>query len=130
MVIKKKPRLTPKQRKDRLNFAISHQHWTVDDWKRAIWTDKTKINRFGSDRQYWAYKKVGENDLVDREVKETLKFDGGSLMMWGCITWDRPGYATRINGRMNSDLYLTILKKELQQSLEFYSLDSSNIIFQ
>ena len=31
---------------------------------------------------------------------------------------------------MDGDLYLTILKKELQQSLEFYDLDPSNIIFQ
>ena len=51
-------------------------------------------------------------------------------MMWRCITWDEPGYATRIDGRMDGDLYLTILKEELQQSLEFYSLDLFNIIFQ
>ena len=50
-------------------------------------------------------------------------------MMWGCITWDGPEYATRIDERMDGDFYLTILKKELQQSLEFYSLDLSNIIF-
>ena len=31
---------------------------------------------------------------------------------------------------MDGDLYLTILKEELQQSLEFYDLDPSNIIFQ
>ena len=31
---------------------------------------------------------------------------------------------------MDSDLYLTILKEELQQSLEFYGLDLSDIIFQ
>ena len=51
-------------------------------------------------------------------------------MMWGCITWDGPGYATRIDERMDGDLYLTILKEELQQSLEFYDLNPSNIIFQ
>ena len=31
---------------------------------------------------------------------------------------------------MDGDLYLTILKEELQQSLEFYDLDPSDIIFQ
>ena len=31
---------------------------------------------------------------------------------------------------MDGDLYLTILKEKLQQSLKFYSLDSSDIIFQ
>ena len=75
------------------------------------------------------WKKAGEG-LSDRLVEGTLKYGGGSLMMWGCITWDGPGYATRIDGRMDGDLYLTILKEELQQSLEFYDLDPSDIIFQ
>ena len=49
LVKKKKQKLTQKQMKDRLDFAIAHQHWTVDDWKRVIWSDETKINRIGSD---------------------------------------------------------------------------------
>ena len=51
-------------------------------------------------------------------------------MMWGCMAWEGIGYATKINGRMDADLYLQILKDELQDSLEFYGLNSSNIIFQ
>ena len=58
------------------------------------------------------WKKSGES-LSDRLVEETLKYGGGSLMMWKCITWDGPGYATRIDGRIDGDLYLTILKEEL-----------------
>ena len=59
------------------------------------------------------WKKAGEG-LSDRLVEGTLKYGDGSLMMWGCIIWDGPGYATRIDGRMDGDLYLTILKEELQ----------------
>ena len=32
-----------------LEFAQHHENWTVDDWKRVLWSDKTKINRIGSD---------------------------------------------------------------------------------
>ena len=32
----KKPKLTPKQKKARLNFAKSHESWTLDDWKRVL----------------------------------------------------------------------------------------------
>ena len=74
------------------------------------------------------WKKAGEG-LSDRLVEGTLKYGGGSLMIWGCIIWDRPAYATRIDGRIDGDLYLTILKEELQQSLEFYGLNLSDIIF-
>ena len=68
--------------------------------------------------------------LNNRLVEGTLKFAGGSLMMWGCMAWEGIGYATKINGRMDADLYLQILKDELQDSLEFYGLNPSNIILQ
>lgn len=53
---KKKPKLTLKQKRDRLNFAIAHRNWTVADWNKVIWSDETKINRFGSDGRKWAWK--------------------------------------------------------------------------
>jgi transposase len=46
---KKKPFLSKRHRKERLDFAIKHQHYTVEDWKHHIFSDETKINRFGSD---------------------------------------------------------------------------------
>ena len=63
-------------RRERLDFAISHKYWTVDDWKRVVWSDKTKIK--------WAWKKAGEGHS-DRIVEGTVKFGSGSLMMWGCM---------------------------------------------
>ena len=44
-----RPFLSKKHRKERMEFAIAHKDWTVEDWKRVIWSDETKINRFGSD---------------------------------------------------------------------------------
>ena len=34
------------------------------------------------------------------------------------MTWERVGYAAKINGRIDSDLYLQILKDELHNFLE------------
>ena len=73
--------LTSRHRRNRLDFAIAHQDWTLDDWKRVIWSDETKINRFQSDGRQWIWKGPGEGVLVDREVQGTIKFGGGSLMM-------------------------------------------------
>ena len=49
IVKQKRPRLSAKHVHARLAFALKHQHWTFDDWKRVIWSDETKINRLGSD---------------------------------------------------------------------------------
>ncbi|KAG1390386.1 hypothetical protein G6F59_015223 [Rhizopus arrhizus] len=35
--------------------AKRYQHWTIEDWRRVIWSDETKINRFNSDGRAWAW---------------------------------------------------------------------------
>ena len=39
-----------------------------------------------------------------------MKFGGGSEILWGCMLWDGPGYASRIDGRMDGDLFIHILR--------------------
>jgi transposase len=125
----KRPFLSAKHRKARLDFAYAHKDWTIEDWKKVVWSDETKINRLGSDGCKWVWKRPGER-LNDRLVEGTLKFGGGSLMMWGCMTWQGVGYAAKIDGRMDGDLYLQILKDDLLNTLQYYGLNPSNIIFQ
>ena len=124
-----KPFLSKRHRKERMDFAIAHKDWTVEDWKRVIWSDESKINRFGSDGRKWAWKKPGES-LSDRLVEGKLKFGGGSLMMWGCFCWHGVGYACKIDGKMDKELYCKNLEDDLQKSIEYYGLDRDNIIFQ
>ncbi|KIK19102.1 hypothetical protein PISMIDRAFT_37266, partial [Pisolithus microcarpus 441] len=56
-------------------------------------------------------KREGEG-LIPREIKGTVKFGGGSLMVWGCIGW---------NG---------ILREGLLQSMEESGIPADEIIFQ
>ena len=121
MAKQKWPFLSVKHHKEHMDFAIAYKDWTLEDWKKVIWFDKTKINYLGSDGRKWAWKKSGER-LSDRLVEGTLKFGGGSLMMWGCICWQGPGYATKIDRRMDGDLCLSILKEELQETFRYYNL--------
>ena len=86
-VIKRKcPFLSAKHCKARLDYAHAHKDWTVEDWKRVVWSDKTKINCLGSDGCKWVWKRLGEG-LSDRLIEGTVKFGGGFVMIWGCMTW-------------------------------------------
>ena len=67
-----------------LAFAFKYQNWTVEDWKRVIWSDEIKINRIGLDGKQWVWKQVGQG-LIDHEVQDTVKFGGGNIMVWGCM---------------------------------------------
>ncbi|KAG1316844.1 hypothetical protein G6F62_013245 [Rhizopus arrhizus] len=111
----KKPLLTAKHMKRRLAWAKKYQNWTTDDWQRVVFSDKQK-STFG--------------DLTDHIVV-TIKHGGSSLMMWGCMTYEGPGYACQIyDGTMNSDLYQHILDTTLRETMEYYDMDWSTAYFQ
>src|SRR5271156_374847 len=129
VVKKKKPFLSKRHRKARMDFALAHQHWTVEDWKVVVWSDETKINRLGSDGRKWVWKLPGET-LNDRLVEGTLKFGGGSLTMWGCMAWEGVGDACKIDGKMDADLYVQILDEDLQESLQDFNKSPQDAIFQ
>ncbi|KAG1167300.1 hypothetical protein G6F71_009557 [Rhizopus microsporus] len=91
-----KPLLTAKHRKARLQFAKRYQHWTIEDWRRVIWSDETKINRFNSDGRAWAWVRDGSS-LQPKQVKQTVKHGGGSVMVWSAISVAGPGRTSKDN---------------------------------
>ncbi|KAG1136935.1 hypothetical protein G6F37_013629 [Rhizopus arrhizus] len=116
--------------KRRLAWAKKYQNWTTDDWRRVLFSDETKVNIWGSDgcKYYWS--RPGD-PLKPHHIDVTVKHGGGSLMMWGCMTYEGPGYACQIyDGTMNSDLYQHILDTTLRETMEYYDMDWSTVYFQ
>src|SRR6266481_8023375 len=114
VVKKKRSLLSTRHRKERMDFAIRHKNWTLEDWKWLVWSDETTTNHLGSYSRKWAWTGAGEA-LSDRLVEGADKFGGGSVMVWGGILWDGPGYACKGDGRMDGDLFIQILDDELQE---------------
>lgn len=125
----KKPAISLKNQRKRLEFAKIHKDWSIDDWSCVIWSDETKINRMGSDGRPWCWKSQKER-LTDRIIKPVVKYGGGSLMIWGCMTAHGVGYMTRIEGRMDADMYCQILEDELTKTIEYYKMERNSILFQ
>jgi hypothetical protein len=125
----KKPFLSAKHRKARREFAEKYEHWTEEDWACVMFTDETKINRIGSDGRQWVWKRAGA-PLQSQHILQTIKFGGGYVMIWGCMTTAGVGLMCRIEGKMDAELYEEILEDHVFQTLEYYDLDSSNFIFQ
>lgn len=125
----KKPLITQKHKKQHLEFAKKYKEWTVEDWRNVIFSDETKINRFGADGRKWCWKKPG-SALQPNHVKPTVKFGGGSLMVWGCMTAHGVGNLVKIEGTMDSKLYCQILQEDLLESIEYHGLESQDIVFQ
>jgi len=126
---KKKPLLSAVHCKKRLAFALKYQNWIVEDWKRVIWSDETKINRIGSDGKQWVWKQVGQG-LIDHEVQGTVQFGGENIIIWGCMGWDEIGRLAEVEGKMNADQYVSILEDNLLPSLEESGFSTEDVIFQ
>jgi transposase len=128
-VKEKKPKLSPKNVALRLEFARKYKDWTVADWMRVLWSDETKILRFNSDGRSWCWVRDVEA-REPRTVQQTVKHGRGSIMIWGCMTAHGVGFMCKIDGKMNKEDYLEILKDDLQQTFDYYELDRETHYFQ
>ena len=125
----KKPLLTAAYRKKRLYIAEKYRNYTVEDWKRVIWSDETKISRFGSDGNQFEWKKGGE-PLSDRTTIPTVKFGGGNLMVWECMGQNGVGVLAEVEGRMDAKQYVDILEENLYKSRKKLKVEKKKAIFQ
>ena len=126
----KKPLLEPRHKKARLQFALDHRDWTVDDWRKVIWSDETKINRLGSDgTQHCWIKGAGFSSKL---VRPTMKYGGGSIMVWGCMTAKGVGTLHIVPGRMTAVIYIGILSESLLPVITTLGVfnDNDEVIFQ
>lgn len=81
---KKKPLLSKKNIKARLEFVKRYASWTDDDWSRVIWSDETKINRYCTDGRQWNWKREGEKINV-KDYIQTVKHGGGAMSKCGAV---------------------------------------------
>lgn len=128
-VKKKKPALSAQQKKARLDWAREHSKWTSDDWRNVIWSDESPFMILNSNGKEYVWEKPNQI-LNDDTVKQTKKFGGGKVMVWGCITWEGVGYSCKIDDILDAELYSQILREELMNTIDFYKFDRSKIIFQ
>ncbi len=112
-----------------MEFVVRYENWTIEDWKKVIWSDETKINRLGSDGRKWCWKERNAT-LQDHHVEPTLKFGGGSIMIWGCMSYLGVGEMCKIQGIMNGDVYCDILENQLLQTIKNDRRRVQDIVFQ
>ena len=92
-VKKKKPYLKPKAIEARRKWAMAHINWTVDDWKKVIFSDESKYMLFKSDGREYAYFRPG-HAYDSKNIKKTVKHGAGNVMVWGCVTRGGDGSAS------------------------------------
>ncbi|KAK3509142.1 hypothetical protein QTP70_020254, partial [Hemibagrus guttatus] len=62
-------------------------------------------------------KRKSNTAFQKKNIIPTVKYGGGSVMVWGCFAASGPGRLAVINGTMNSAVYQKILKENVRPSV-------------
>ena len=79
-------------------------------------SDEYKINCLNSDGRSWCWICDGQ---ASSHVQETMKFGGGSIMIWDCMTLHGCGHLIEIEGKVNQMLCKEIFEVGLSSTICF-----------
>uniref|UniRef100_A0AAR2K1L6 Paired domain-containing protein n=1 Tax=Pygocentrus nattereri TaxID=42514 RepID=A0AAR2K1L6_PYGNA len=118
-VPRRKPLLSKKNIKARLNFSKTHLDDPQHFWENILWTYLLRI--------IWRKRNTA---FQKKNIIPTVKYGGGSVMVWGCFAASGPGRLAVINGTMNSAVYQKILKENVRPSVRELKLKRTWVLQQ
>ena len=101
-------------RKKRLQFARRYLHWSVDDWKRVMWSDESTFQCIQNRKR--RVRRPSSISRMDPAYTISTVKHPASVMVWGCFsgTVGRGGlYFLPKNVTMNADRYIGVLEDHL-----------------
>lgn len=112
-IAKKKPLVSKRNRLKRLRFAKMHVNKNVSFWKKILWTDESKFNRFQSDGKVYVRRPMKQENNPLYTVK-TVKHGGGNIKVWGGMSWYGVGPLVKIDGILDQYKYKDILQNVME----------------
>ena len=126
--MKRKPCLSKKNIKKRLEFAKKYVGKPLTFWMSVIWSDESKFEVFNQKRRQRVWR-TSKDAYKKGMIQSTVKHGGGNTLVWGCFSYSGIGNLVEINGIMTGLGYLDIIKDNLQVSAEKMNI-GDNFIFQ
>lgn len=107
-----KPKLSPKNIRDRLAFCRRYKNWTVDQWKQVLFSDETAVRQFAN---YTFHVRRPPGERFNRRYTIPKVKQSPTTMIWGCIAASGRGglWIMPPNSTIKSSTYLDILKEKL-----------------
>ena len=104
---RKKPLVSSKNK--RLEFANRYVIWTYENWAKVFFSDESKFNLFGNNGKNNVKRCIGER-LSAKCTKKTVKFGGGSVMVFGMFSSQGTTPLVRLQTRVNAQIYKNIVQ--------------------
>uniref|UniRef100_A0A803JX28 Tc1-like transposase DDE domain-containing protein n=1 Tax=Xenopus tropicalis TaxID=8364 RepID=A0A803JX28_XENTR len=84
-------------------------------WKKVLWSDETKMELFCQNAKRYVWRKTNTAHHSEHTIP-TVKYVGGSIMLWGCFSSAGTGKLVRVDGKMDGAKYRAILEESLLES--------------
>jgi transposase len=110
----RRPLLTKRMRRDRLQWAKDHYKWTVDKWKGVVFSDE-KIFRIGSNARGVYVTRLPSEKYNDACIQRTVKH-GLQVHVWGVIGWNGVGELKLVSGNLSAAAYQESVINDLAET--------------
>lgn len=125
-----KTSLSRNDKKRRLTWAIAHKDWSVESWRKVIFSDETIFKAFEAARsslRQWIHE---EDEKFLNLISLVTKRRDLRVAAWGCVTSQGASQLAPIEGSLTSSKFIDILAVSLKEVVERYDLDPSEVILQ
>jgi DDE superfamily endonuclease len=95
----------------------------------VVFSDESRFCLFHSDGRAKVWRRVGERYHPDC-MTPTVKFGGGSVMVWGCFSWWGVGPLVVIKDTLNQNRYVNLMSQHLVPYLKEVNEKCHGVIFQ
>lgn len=109
-----KPLIRPQNAVIRKRWCKQHVGWTSDQWKKVVWSDESSFTLFPTTGRVYVWRSPGE-EYKKECLLPTVKHGGGSVMVWGAISWRELGPIMAIKGKIKATDYEKILDEQVMQ---------------
>lgn len=109
----KKPLLTRKHIKARLQWCRQYQCFSIDQWKNVIFSDESRVQLLP--RNQTRVRRLPNCRYSPSYTQGTLKYGGLTIMVWGAIKGDGSRYLMKCPDRLDSIKYQLLLTKGLRK---------------
>ena len=128
-ISRKKPFISSKNKKLRLQYAHNYAGKDFSFRKNVIFTDESKFNFVGSDDRVNVWRNPNQ-EMDPKHLRPTVKHGGGHVIVWGVCSATGIGKLHFIDGIIEKFQFLNILKNNLVQSAEKLGIKDSVNFYQ
>jgi transposase len=111
--------ISAKNRLFRTRWCREHLHWTVEDWRKIVFTDEVRVS-LRNDGRIRMWRRRGERYAAACTTQKST--NRASKMFWGFITADGQGLLLPCSNAMSSAEYISVMERAAFSCLRNYGL--------